>query len=225
MTLREIMKFRHTVKKYDPERKIKDEDFHEVLEFIRWAPHSMNFQLVRNIVVDRESKLNKKIANQEAMYSNHLVAKDASKLQFYIVPKNGSIKFDDPIFKEGIKYSAFQKTGRDVSDISENDIEEVLPMFKESFSKNLINMMQEWATRQAYIQLGYATIGASHKGIDTTSMEGINPDVLKEIFISEGLMTENEVVVFSLAYGYRFDDKSFNKSQRKPLNWFTHEVK
>lgn len=226
MTIKEIMDFRHTIKTYDSTKKIDNIEFKEILELIRWTPSSFNFQLVRNIVVNRESELNKKIANQESMMFNFKVAQQASKLQFFITPNDDiKINADHHLFREGVRYGAFQKTGRSSSEITNEEIDKASPRIESAFNPTGMTSMGVWATKQAYIQIGYATIGAANKKIDTTIMGGIHHQVLKKIFIEEGLMTEEEQIVVALAYGYREKNTSFNPSERKPLSWYTKEIK
>ena len=76
----------------------------------------------------------------------------------------------------------------------------------------------EWTARQTYIVMGYASVMAASLGVDSTPMEGFDPDLLNEILDldSQGLHT-----CVLLALGYRDEDNdhlvNFPKV-RKPLN-------
>lgn len=57
-----------------------------------------------------------------------------------------------------------------------------------------------WASRQAYIALGIATVAAAEQGVDATPMEGFNPQALDEIL---GLGAQGLHSNVILALGYR----------------------
>ena len=226
MTLEEIKKFRHTIKMYDKSKKIKEDDFNEIISFTQSAPSSFNFQLTRLITVDQSSELmNKLVEEKYSMFNSELVS-STDKVMFFVVPsKEKKLAFDDRLVIDGTKYAAFQRSGKAVKDITDEESMEVSKGIVGIMTGLNIDSVGDWAAKQAYISLGYATVAAASMNIDSTCMEGFVFPETKKLFISEGLMTEDEDVVVALALGYRKDDNSFNKSERKPLDWFSTKVK
>ena len=226
MTLKEIQDFRHTIKIYDSTKRIKQEDFDQIIEFMRSAPTSFNFQLGRTITISHSAEIMKDILDEKlSMFNSNLIS-TADRVLFMIIPSiNKTIKADDEIVIEGAKYSAFQKSGLEISDIPEEEAKAVAIKLVSIMDELKMDSMGQWAAKQAYIQFAYATIAAASLKIDTTPMEGMNFELVKKLFIENNLMTEDEDVSVALAFGYRVDDKSFNKSSRKSKEWFSTELK
>lgn len=69
-----------------------------------------------------------------------------------------------------------------------------------------------WASRQAYIALGIATVAAAEQGVDATPMEGFNPQALDEIL---GLPAQNLHSNVILALGYRDEQNDYLLGAKK----------
>ena len=226
MTLEEIKKFRHTVKLYDKTKKINDKDFDEIVSFIQSAPSSFNFQLTRLITVEQSSSLMSKLVEEKYSMFNSGLISNTNKVMFFVVPsKEKRLSYDDKLVIDGTKYAAFQRSGKSIEEITDAEALEISEGLVGKMESLGIDSVGDWAAKQAYISLGYATIAAATMGIDTTAMEGFDFPETKKLFISEGLMKEDEDVVVALAFGYRIDDNSFNKSERKSTEWFSTKVK
>ena len=81
------------------------------------------------------------------------------------------------------------------------------------------------AARQAYIGLGTALLAAAELGVDSTPMEGFDPDALDEILDlrSRGLRS---VVILPLGYREADNDWLVNLQKvRRPRELFITEVK
>lgn len=83
----------------------------------------------------------------------------------------------------------------------------------------LSNMTQEqkvfWAQKQAYIGLGFALVAAATEGVDSTPMEGFNPQEVDTIL---GLGEHCLKSVLLLPLGYRDDENDYLSNQKK-VRW------
>ncbi|MDJ1468420.1 NAD(P)H-dependent oxidoreductase [Cytophagaceae bacterium DM2B3-1] len=82
--------------------------------------------------------------------------------------------------------------------------------FSDSIKNGLLSMPPEiiknWASRQAYIALGFGLVAAAVEEVDSCAMEGFNPAALDELL---GLTEKNLGSVVLLALGYRDEEKDF----------------
>jgi nitroreductase len=103
----------------------------------------------------------------------------------------------------------------------------------ENYRQMLLNMYPprdaqvnfEHAARQAYIGFGMALAQAAFEGVDSTPMEGFDPDKLDEIL---GLREKGLRSVTILPLGYRKEDGDWLvnlKKVRRPDNQFISSVK
>jgi nitroreductase len=83
----------------------------------------------------------------------------------------------------------------------------------------LSNMTQEqkvfWSQKQAYIGLGFALVAAATEGVDSTPMEGFNPQEVDTIL---GLGEHCLKSVLLLPLGYRDDENDYLSNQKK-VRW------
>jgi nitroreductase len=81
-----------------------------------------------------------------------------------------------------------------------------------------------WATKQAYISLGFAMAAAAVAEVDATPIEGFVPDQLDEIL---GLRAKGLRSVVLLALGYRAPENDYltgAKKVRMPAERFFQHV-
>lgn len=83
----------------------------------------------------------------------------------------------------------------------------------------LSNMTQEqkvfWAQKQVYIGLGFALVAAATEGVDSTPMEGFNPQEVDTIL---GLGEHSLKSVLLLPLGYRDEENDYLANQKK-VRW------
>jgi nitroreductase len=83
----------------------------------------------------------------------------------------------------------------------------------------LSNMTQEekvfWSQKQSYIGLGFALVAAATEGVDSTPMEGFNPQEVDTIL---GLGEHCLKSVLLLPLGYRDEENDYLSNQKK-VRW------
>lgn len=174
MSFLDKMKTRYTVKKYNPQGNISEEQISQLKEILNLSPSSINSQPWNFIFVNR-GELKTKLA--EVSYINKEKVQDCSHLIIFQVIKN--------------------------PEDFEKQIEESLPEGNVNYYKNRVKPKGEadikaWLGHQVYLSLGVLLSACADMGIDSTPMEGIEPDQYDDI-----LKNENYETLFAVAIGER----------------------
>lgn len=191
----DALNWRYATKKFNPEKKVSDEDLKILLESIRLAPTSFGLQPFKVFVItDRE--LREKL--KPVSYNQSQVT-DASCLIVFCARKN----VDENYIKRYIEQVS-KVRGVSVGDLK--GFEDMLLGFVKNYSGNI----EEWAKRQSYIALGFLLEAAALLGIDACPMEGFNTEEVDKILnLEEGLT--------SVAYctlGYRDESDEYSKIKK-----------
>lgn len=194
MTFLESMKQRYTTKKYDAVTKIDNDKIDELKEILHLTPSSINSQPWKFVIVS-DDELKSKLAdasmfNKEKInQSSHLVVLS--------------------VFKD--------------VELFEKQIQENLPQGAVDYYNKLIKPLgaehtQNWMGRQVYIALGVLLSAAANMQIDSTPMEGIEPEKYAEIL---GLNGYEPLVAVALG---RRDVEDFNQPELKPKSRILKEL-
>ncbi|MEI7486241.1 MAG: nitroreductase family protein [Chryseobacterium sp.] len=157
MNFLEKMKTRYTVKKYNPEGIINEELVAQLKEILNLSPSSINSQPWNFVFVNN---LEIKTELAEASYFNKEKIVDSSQLVVFQVIKN-------------------------VKDFEEQ-IEENLPEGSINYYKSFVKpkgeeAIKSWLGHQVYLSLGVFLSACADMGIDSTPMEGIEPEKYDDI--------------------------------------------
>ncbi|MCQ9637054.1 NAD(P)H-dependent oxidoreductase [Chryseobacterium sp. WG14] len=187
MSFLEKMKTRYTVKKYNPQGHISEEKINELKEILNLSPSSINSQPWNFIFVNNNSKVKDQLA--EASYWNKEKIVQSSHLIVFQSLKN--------------------------SEDFEKQIEGVLPEGSVNYYKNFIKPKGEdgirsWLKHQVYLSLGVFLSACADMGIDSTPMEGIEPERYDDI-----LKNEKYETLFAVAIGER-DEADTNQPKFNP---------
>jgi nitroreductase len=168
------------------------------LEAIRLTPSSFGFTPYSVVVVqDKEiqAKLLPHCYNQSQIV-------DASALLVFAPWKNIHADQVDVYMKEIAE-------ARNIPVESLNDFANAI---KGKINHSSNEDLHTWASKQAYIALGFGLAAAAVEKIDSTPMEGFNPDAVNEVlgFNEKGLHAS-----CILALGYRDEEKDFLASAIK----------
>ncbi len=198
-------KNRHSVKAYNPNRKIAADDVAALKELLRLSPSSINIQPWHFIMA----------SSQEA--------KDRVSKAAY-----GNFAYNAPSIQNASQVVVFCcKTG-----ISENDVERIVTQeekdgrYRSADSKtNRATMMNNyvkarndagttdaWALNQVYLNLGFFLMGVATMGIDATPMEGIDQAMLDEEF---DLAAQGLRACFVVTLGYLDTENDYNAALPK----------
>ncbi|MET3538175.1 nitroreductase/dihydropteridine reductase [Chryseobacterium limigenitum] len=173
------MKTRYTVKKYNPQGIISEEQVEQLKEILNLSPSSINSQPWNFVFVNN---LEIKTELAEASYFNKEKILNSSQLIVFQVIKN-------------------------VKDFEEQ-IEENLHEGSITYYKNFVKSKGEeaiksWLGHQVYLSLGVFLSACADMGIDSTPMEGIEPEKYDKI-----LKNEKYETLFAVAIGKRSEEDS-----------------
>lgn len=199
--MKNALAWRYATQKYDPTKKISNEDMQEILEAINSAPTSYGLQPFKLIHVkspDLRAQLRAASFDQSPLT-------DASDVVVFTVNRNVEDQHIDSYMQRIVEIREVER--------------EKLNRFQQNIVGVLSNLSSAeliaWNTKQAYIGLGFGLVMAAHLGIDSTPMEGFQKDKYDEIL---GLTDDHSVLV--LTFGYRSDEDhtQHHKKVRKTLD-------
>jgi nitroreductase / dihydropteridine reductase len=178
--------------------KLPADKLNTILEATRLAPASFGLQSFKVLVVENE-EIRK--AMQPASWNQSQIV-DSSQVLVFAIWDNVTDADVENYMQEIV---AERGVGR-----------ETLDGFK-SFIMGTVNGLdqagrQAWATKQAYIALGFATAAAAVAGVDATPMEGFLPAEIDKIL---GLEAKGLRSVVMLALGYRNTEGDYLAGAKK----------
>ena len=187
------LRWRYATKKFDPARKISDEDWETLEEALVLTPSSFGLQPWKFFVVSnpvlREKLLPVSWGQRQVIDASHLVV--------FAIRKNlGTEDLDHYLRRmaevRGIGVASLDPFRKIVAGFLSRDPSE--------FNVN------EWATRQVYIALGNFMTSAALIGIDTCPMEGLEPAQYDQVL---GLAGLGYATVVACPAGYRASDDKY----------------
>ncbi|MEY3349239.1 MAG: NAD(P)H-dependent oxidoreductase [Bacteroidota bacterium] len=193
----DALKWRYAAKKMSG-KEIPAEKLDAILEAIRLTPSSFGFTPYSVVVVqDKEiqAKLLPHCYNQSQIV-------DASALLVFAPWKNIHADQVDVYMKEIAE-------ARNIPVESLNDFANAI---KGKINHSSNEDLHTWASKQAYIALGFGLAAAAVEKIDSTPMEGFNPDAVNEVL---GFNEKGLHAACILALGYRDEEKDFLASAIK----------
>ncbi|MFU0841795.1 MAG: Nitroreductase domain-containing protein [Burkholderia sp.] len=186
-----IARRRYTAKHYDPNRRISDKDFADLMEIVRLAPSSINSQPWHFFYADtKEAK--EKILPAVLDFNIERV-RDASHVVVFAV--------HDDLDEAFLRHIVDKETadGRlPTAELRKERMESAV-YFVDQHRTDPHGVF-EWEARQAYIALGTLVFAAAGMGIDSTSIEGVDFAKLDGIL---GLREKGLRSVLMASLGYR----------------------
>jgi len=193
-TIIEDLNWRYATKKYDPTKKISNEDLNTLLEVLRLAPSSFGLQPLKFLLIENKEirvKLKEKSQGQSQIT-------DASHLIVFCA----NLAINDQHVDQHMENTA---TKRGIP--TEN-----LDLFSEHIKKSIQKMDDDkhlnWTSKQAYIALGLLLYACAQMRIDSTPMEGFDSDGYDEIL---DLKSKNLHATLVFPIGYRAEDDKYHK--------------
>ncbi|WED27511.1 nitroreductase family protein [Vibrio sp. DW001] len=196
---------RYTAKKYDEAKRISSDNMTVIKEAIRLSASSINAQPWKFIVIES----------------------DNAKQRFHDSFEN-NFQFNQPHAKEASHTVLFAYNPRFTKDQYRKvvDIEVSSGHLPAEMYDNMLNggftfaemntdevgFNGHWTKAQTYIALGNTLHTLARLGIDSTPMEGVDAQLIGEIFKDE---LDGFVVDVALAMGYHKDVEDYNHSQPK----------
>jgi nitroreductase len=189
------LEWRYAVKKFDPQKKISQQDWQAIEKSLVLTPSSYGLQPWKFIVV-QTPELRKKLTplswNQ----------KQVENCSHYVVFANKT-GLDEKYIEDFISLNCQVR----------NVPKEKLEGYKKMMIGDLLlgerkDRINEWASRQCYIALGNLMTTVAVMGIDACPMEGIEPKKYDEVLGLEGSGYQTCV---ACAVGYRSSEDFYSK--------------
>lgn len=195
---------RHTVKKYDANRKISEADLQVLFEAMRLSASSINSQPWKFIVIESDEakqRMTNTFANMHEYNKKHIF--DSSQVI---------------LFAHNPKY-----TREDYAKVVDKGIEDKRTPIENREAAFGVYLFAElntkedgdtsaWTKAQTYLALGNTLHTLARLKIDSTPMEGIDPELVNKEFSSELDGYQCDV---ALAIGYHHKEEDFNSKLPK----------
>ena len=190
---------RYTVKKYDATKKVSNDDLNIILEALRLSASSINSQPWKFVVIESDAakqRLHDSFANKHQF--NQLHAKEASHTIL--------LAYDPQFTKD--KFS--KRVDAEVS--SGHLPAEMYDTFMGAYAFAEMNTDETgyngaWTKAQVYLALGNLLHVLARMGIASTPMEGVDSELLGELFKEE---LDGHISEVALAIGYHKDGEDWN---------------
>jgi nitroreductase len=210
MSLLDTLKWRYACKKFNPSKKVSDQDIDFIKEAIQLSASSFGLQLYKVLVIeDHELKS---------------ILRPASWNQSQITDCSHLFVF--------CHYSQMTKNMVDEyaelrSRIQNKSKEETMKYINYMYGKVSTYSsayFDAWASRQTYIALANLLTACGELKIDSCPIEGFEKDSYNQIL---GLTALNLSASVVAAVGYRADDEpnQFNKKVRRPMEQIFEHIK
>jgi len=203
MDIIEALEWRYAVKKFDPSKKVSEQQMDRILKGLQLTPTSMGLQLMRFIVITDE-KIKEEIT---PIAFNQSQVKDCSHLVVMCRKESVSKNDIDSFVNQTAKTREV-----DVKSETMLNFEKML-----SGSLNLPEAQQKaWMENQVYIALGNLMTLCAAENVDTCPMEGFDRQKLDTYLnlAEDGL---NAVVMCPIGYRSEQDKYGTVKKVRRPL--------
>ena len=188
---------RYATKKFDPARRISDEDWAALVEVGRLAPSSLGFEPWKMLLLNnKEMKQDLKSMAWGAVS----MLDGASHFVIYLARKG--VNYETPYIEK------LMKEVRHRSYDPDSAYAHRIKSFQESDAKlNDERSLFDWASKQTYIQMTNMMNAAVLMGMDSCPIEGFDKDKLEAYLEEKGVLDTSEFGVSVMcAFGYRDED-------------------
>jgi len=188
----EALKFRHACKKFDPERKIPQQDLETILECGRLSPSSFGMEPWKFVVV-QNPELRERL--REVCWNQAQITEASDVVVILVRP-------DDVMPDTDYVRAKFRRRKLDLD--AENAY---LERYKSHLKDEIEPVMSyyAWCSKQSYIALANMMTAAAVAGIDTCPIEGFNKKDVERVL---DLDTQQYQVAVVFALGYRAGEQT-----------------
>jgi len=198
MNLIEVAKSRYATKKFDSSKRISEVDFDQIKGLLRFSPSSVNSQPWHFIIADSlEAKKRLTIGTQGAYSANEAKVLDASHVILFCAKTTMSDAYLDRLIENE------DHDGRFPTIDSKEMVKKVRGFYADLHRKAPKEDAKDWMEKQVYLNMGTVLLGAGVLGIDAVPIEGIDIEILNEVF---GLAETGYSAVAMIALGYRHNE-------------------
>ena len=205
----ELQHRRYATKKFDPARRISDEDWASLVEVGRLAPSSLGFEPWKMLLLNNtEMKQDLKSIAWGAVS----MLDGASHFVIYLARKG--VNYETPYIER------LMQEVRHRSYDPESAYAHRIKSFQESdFKLNDERSLFDWASKQTYIQMANMMNAAVLMGMDSCPIEGFDKDKVEAYLEEKGVLDTSEFGVSVMcAFGYR------NEEIKPKVRWNTESI-
>lgn len=201
MRLLDNLKWRYATKKYNPSKKVSDQDMSQIKEAIRLSASSYGLQLFKVLDI-KDKSLREKL--KPASWGQSQIT-DASHILVFC----SYVEVKEEHIDEYINLKA------ETQKIDIGLLQGYGDFVKSKMNETPVSYQQIWTGKQTYIALGNALAACAELKIDSTPMEGFDVAAYNDIL---GLNNKGLKADVVLAIGYRSDEDTTQHSPkvRKP---------
>ncbi|AXT62662.1 NAD(P)H-dependent oxidoreductase [Aquimarina sp. AD10] len=202
MKLIENLKWRYATKKYDSSKKVNDEDLQKIKEAIQLSASSYGLQLFKVLIIN-DKTVREKL--KPVSWGQSQIT-DASHLMVFC---NYNKVTDDDV-------ETYINLKAEVQDLPISSLEGAADFMKAKMKEKSAEEKISWTARQTYIALSNALNACAELKLDSTPIEGFDPEAYSELLKLKEKGLSASVV---MAIGYRSEDDATQhaKKVRKPL--------
>ena len=188
---------RYATKKFDPARRISDEDWASLVEVGRLAPSSLGFEPWKMLLLNNEEM---KQDLKSMAWGAVSMLDGASHFVIYLARKG--VNYETPYIER------LMQEVRHRSYDPESAYAHRIKSFQESdFKLNDERSLFDWASKQTYIQMANMMNAAVLMGMDSCPIEGFDKDKVEAYLESKGVLDTSEFGVSVMcAFGYRNEE-------------------
>ncbi|MCG6200643.1 NAD(P)H-dependent oxidoreductase [Psychromonas antarctica] len=195
----EDLEQRYTAKKYDASKKVSQQDLAILLEALRLSPSSINSQPWKFVVIESDQakqRMHDSFANKHQFNQHHI--KSCSHVILFAHKIEYARSDFGAVIDQGIEDKRMT--------IDQKEAAFVAYGFVQANTDDK-GQHRAWTKSQTYLALGNALHTLARLKIDSTTMEGVDPELLNEIFADELAGYDCHV---ALAIGYHHPSEDYN---------------
>ncbi|CAI3930734.1 MULTISPECIES: oxygen-insensitive NAD(P)H nitroreductase [Commensalibacter] len=210
MDLKQIIHQRYATKKYNPNKKIPEEQIELLIELLQYSPTSINSQPYHFILTGTPTG-KKRIASSMSS-GNFIFNYDKVINASHSVVICSKTSIDRNYLTKTIK-----KAHLDGRVESLEKVEQMVNQYMGfiELHNSVEQNAQNWMAKQCYIALGNLLLGAAALGIDATPIEGFDS---KALDIEFNLAEQGYMSLVVITLGYRADDDIYAKLPKSRLS-------
>lgn len=196
----EDLNWRYATKKFDPTKKLSEEQLDVIKESLRLVPTSYGLQPLKFLIIENPD-IRQKL--RDASYNQSPIT-DASHLIVICSYVDVSDKHVDEYMETIVK----------IREVEKDSTEGYGNFLKSEMDKMTIEEKTNWNSKQAYIALGQLLHTCANLRVDAIPMEGFQPGKYDEIL---NLREQNLTATLVCPIGFRAEDDhaQFRKKVRK----------
>lgn len=209
MQLIENLKWRYATKKMDASQKVSDEDIISIKEAVQLTASSYGLQPYKVLTI-KDKNIRKQL---QPLCWNQSQVVDASHIfifcnQISVLEVDVDYLIELKAKTNGLKTEQLLGYGEFV---------------KRKLKEKSKEEMFHWTAKQTYIALGNALNACADLKVDSTPMEGFEPDKINKLLdlTQQGL---NACVILAIGYRSSDDANQHSKKVRKPINELFKEI-